>query len=198
MKIRSIGLKSGIIASVLMLVSHFAYADWKVAESSQIDYLSTKVLANSSGSVTENNVITGVSGTVSKAGKASILIDLTTLETSIGIRNERVQKFVFGIPDFPSTATIEASIPERLLSAESESVELPASLSFAGQTKAITLYLSIHNTGKHIHVVSKKPTIVKGSEFNLAQGFAKLTELAGLSYIPMDIPVSFDLTLLPK
>ncbi len=198
MKIRSIGLTSGMIASVLMCMSHVAYADWKVAETSQIDYLSTKVLASSSGSITENNVITGVSGTVSKEGKALIQIDLTTLDTSIGIRNERVQKFVFGIPDFPSIATIEASIPTHLFSVKSESVELPASLSFAGQTKAITLHLSIHNNGDHIHVVSKKPTILKGSEFNLTQGFAKLTELAGLGYIPMDIPVSFDLTLLPK
>lgn len=43
----------------------------------------------------EVNSFSGLSGTVDETGKAKVTIDLTTIETSIDIRNERMLEHVF-------------------------------------------------------------------------------------------------------
>ena len=184
-----------ITLAITLVFASIASADWTLTENSEIHYLSTKVFTNNSGSITENNVISGVTGSVSKRGKAKIDIDLLSLNTAVPIRNERVQKFVFGIDTFSPKATIEADVPAEALQATTQNLDIPAILTLAGQSTDVVLHVAVHHHHDTIQVVSVKPTVVKGSEFNMAAGFAKLTELAGLGYIPMDIPVSFSVTL---
>lgn len=187
-------LATTVLASAIFAPSVFA--KWVVQDdASEVSYLSTKVFAGSSGSVTESNTISGVTGSISKNGLAIFNIDLTTLQTNIDIRNKRVKQFVFDIAQFGSTATIEAKIKPEYLNQEEQIITLPATLKLAGQSKEVVLTLHTSTHGDIMKVVSAKPAIVNGSAFGLNAGFSKLTELAGLGYIPMDIPVSFTLTL---
>lgn len=185
---------STILVTTMLILSGTVNANWMVNEESEVTYLSTKVFAKSAGSVTELNTISGVSGEISADGKASIVLDLTTLETNIGIRNERVQSYVFGIDTFSPKATISAEIANIDNIENAAKMTIPAMFSIAGQAKDIELHVIVVKGKDTINVVSYMPTVIKGGDYKMAEGFAKLAELAGLGFIPMDIPVSFNVS----
>lgn len=179
--------------------SGFSQADWVVDDSqSEITYLSTKVFAESAGSATENNVIEGITGSISNEGIAEFVIDLSTLETAIPIRNERVLKYVFDVTNKGHKAFLRAQISPSSTNQSSVDESVPATLTIGETTKPINLKVSMIRSGSDLFVVSSEPAIVKGSDYAMSAGFKKLTELAALSFITMDIPVSFSVKLTQK
>ena len=74
-----------------------AHADWMVQDTSQIGFVSIK-----NNSIGENNAFQRVSGSISEAGMVAVAIDLTSVETGVGIRNERLQTMLFDVASFPS------------------------------------------------------------------------------------------------
>ena len=71
-----------------LLASTNLMAEWQLNnEASTLTYVSTK-----SGAVAEVNHFANMQGKVTKNGNATLSIDLTSVETNIGIRNERTKK----------------------------------------------------------------------------------------------------------
>ena len=80
-----------------------------ILEKSSLNFLSTK-----NTHVTEKHSFDTFSGTLTKAGELSIEIDLSSVNTIIPIRNERMRKMLFAVSDFP-TATFSAKLdPSKL------------------------------------------------------------------------------------
>jgi len=97
MYIDSRSLKKGLYYCAALILSLcasskvFAHYDL-VASDSSVNFLSTKNV-----NITESHSFDRLSGNLSSTGELSIEIDLTSVNTIIPIRNERMQKMLFNV-----------------------------------------------------------------------------------------------------
>ena len=161
-------------------------------DASRLSYVSIK-----SGEIAETNDIQVVSGSVSEEGEASVEIDLTTVETGVDIRNERMRDIFFEVADFPK-ATVTAKLDPRgyeFLEVGGSTVEvIKGTLSLKGVEAPIEAEVDVTRTGPdRMMVVTTKPVIVMADALDLTEGLGKLQELAGLPSITPAVPVTFTL-----
>lgn len=181
-----------ILLSALGVMSP-AQADWTLSESSRIGFVSIK-----NNSIGENNAFERVSGSISANGQVSVSVDLSSVETGVGIRNERLQKMLFEVASFP-TATINAALTDKQIAAldaggaQTESVGV--SISLHGKTVNKAANLSVSASGGEIRVMTTQPIVITAQEFGLEAGVAALQQIAGLNAISRSIPVTVDLRL---
>ena len=170
-----------------------AHADWMVQDTSQIGFVSIK-----NNSIGENNAFQRVSGSISEAGMVAVAIDLTSVETGVGIRNERLQTMLFDVASFPS-ATVKATLsPAQVMALRdggtvTESVALDVSL--YGTTVSKTAELLVSVLDDEVRVTSTQPIMITAQDFGLESGVAALQKIAGLSAISRSIPITVDLRL---
>ena len=170
-----------------------AHADWMVQDTSQIGFVSIK-----NNSIGENNAFQRVSGSISEAGMVAVVIDLTSVETGVGIRNERLQTMLFDVASFPS-ATVKATLtPAQVMALRgggtvTESVALDVSL--YGTTVSKTAELLVSVLDDDVRVTSTQPIMITAQDFGLESGVAALQKIAGLSAISRSIPITVDLRL---
>lgn len=168
--------------------------EWQIVpDASRLAYVSVK-----SGEVLETNRFTGLSGSVSENGTATVTIDLSSLETGVDIRNERMRDLFFQISDYP-TATITAAIDPAAfadLSVGETTVQpLDATLSLKGVEGRIETQVDVTRTGPdRVVAMSSEPVIVYADAFGLGEGIEQLREIAGLASITPAVPVTFALT----
>ncbi|MEC7493342.1 MAG: YceI family protein, partial [Pseudomonadota bacterium] len=171
-----------------------AQADWTLSESSRIGFVSIK-----NNSIGENNAFERVSGSISQSGQVSISVDLSSVETGVGIRNERLQKMLFEVLSFP-TATIDAALTDKQIAAleaggaQTESVGV--SISLHGKTVNKAAKLSVSASGGDVRVTTTQPIVITAQEFGLEAGVSALQQIAGLNAISRSIPVTVDLRLI--
>ncbi len=170
-----------------------AHADWMLGDSSRIGFVSIK-----NNSIGENNVFKRVSGSISERGRVSVSVDLSSVETGIGIRNERLQKMLFEVANFP-TATIEAVLSDSQVAAlqagGDQTESLSVNISLHGKTVSKTARVSVSASGGDVRVTTTQPIIITAQEFGLEAGVAALQQIAGLNAISRSIPVTVDLSL---
>ena len=170
-----------------------AQADWALSDSSRIGFVSIK-----NNSIGENNAFERVSGSISASGQVSVSVDLSSVETGVDIRNERLQKMLFEVASFP-TATIDALLTDSQIAsleaggAQTESVGV--SISLHGKTVNKTANLSVSASGGDVRVTTTQPIVITAQEFGLEAGVAALQQIAGLNAISRSIPVTVDLRL---
>lgn len=176
-----------------LMMSAAASADWSVSEESRVHYVSIKQL-----NIAENNAFTGVTGQLDKQGAFTIAVDLSSVDTGIGIRNERMQKMFFETVDFPE-AQLTGKLSKQQLADLHENghllVDLPVSLSLYGTERTLNASLVAVKTGEDIVVTNAKPLLIKASDFGLEKGVDALRKIAGLDSIASAIPVTVNLTL---
>lgn len=190
---KSIFPKLVILLSALGVMAP-AQADWALNDSSRIGFVSIK-----NNSIGENNAFERVSGSISESGQVAVSVDLSSVETGIGIRNERLQKMLFEVASFP-TATIDAALSDSQIAglkaggAQTESVAV--SISLHGKTVNKTANLSVSaSDGGDVRVTTTQPIVITAQEFGLEVGVAALQQIAGLNAISRSIPVTVDLRL---
>ena len=189
---KSMFTKLVILLSALGVMAP-AQADWTLSDSSRIGFVSIK-----NNSIGENNAFERVSGSISASGQVSVSVDLSSVETGVGIRNERLQKMLFEVASFP-TASIDASLTDSQIEAleaggaQTESVGV--SISLHGKTVNQTANLSVSASGGDVRVTTTQPIVITAQEFGLEAGVAALQQIAGLNAISRSIPVTVDLRL---
>jgi len=181
-----------------LVTANLAFADWQlVNDKSQLSFVSIK-----KGSVAETHHFTQLEGLLSDQGALSINVNLTSAETLIPIRNERLTKFVFEAVEFPQ-AVLTANLKEQLADIKSPGTHLlkgiDAELDFHGHNKALKIDVMVTrlNNGD-LSVSSLSPVIIKGKDFSVIEGIETLQKLAGLPSIATAIPVTFALTFKAK
>ncbi|MEO1731285.1 MAG: YceI family protein [Pseudomonadota bacterium] len=170
-----------------------AQGSWSVdATASSLSYVSVK-----SGEIAEANSFSGLSGSVTAEGAASLEIDLATIETKVDIRNERMRDIFFDVAQFPTasvTAQIDPAAFEALGVGESTVQPLEAILNVKGIETTVETTVSVTRTGQDdVLVTSVEPVIVYADALELIDGLATLQELAGLPSITPVVPVSFSI-----
>ena len=189
---KSIFPKLVILLSALGVIAP-VQADWALNDSSRIGFVSIK-----NNSIGENNAFERVSGSISASGEVSLSVDLSSVETGVGIRNERLQKMLFEVASFP-TATIDAALTDSQIAAleaggaQTESVAV--SISLHGKTVSKTANLSVSASDGGVRVTTTQPIVITAQEFGLEAGVAALQQIAGLNAISRSIPVTVDLRL---
>jgi len=186
------------ISTLALLISSTGAnaAQWVIDnQHSQLNFISTKKI-----NIAEVHQFRSFQGTLDSKGQFELTIDLSSVDTSIAVRDERMTKYLFDVEQF-STATLTANIDLTILDAIAQGaasvpLEIDATLSLHGETKLIKLNVIISRlVGAKLAVVSVQPVIVKAEDFALVSGVNKLMELAKLPSISQAVPVSFYLTL---
>jgi polyisoprenoid-binding protein YceI len=168
-------------------------ADWEVAAGSQIQFVSIK--NNAIGEVSHFETL---SGTVTEAGEVEVRVALDSVETNIGIRNERMKKLLFEVGLYP----------EAVITAQLDPAEMVAVASGVGNLMTATLQIDLHGqmvnkraaltiaaTDSGLSVTTVEPILLNASEFKLEGGVAALQQIAGLNAISRVIPVTVALQL---
>lgn len=170
-----------------------AQGSWEVdAAASSLSYVSVKA-----GEIAEANSFSGLSGSVTPEGAASLEIDLSTIETKVDIRNERMRDIFFEVADYPTasvTAQIDPAAFDTLAVGASTTQPLEATLSVKGVEAPVATQVSVTRTAEDsVLVISTEPVIVYADALELTEGLATLQELAGLPSITPAVPVSFSI-----
>ncbi|MEM6267167.1 MAG: YceI family protein [Pseudomonadota bacterium] len=166
---------------------------WTVdPDASSLSYVSVK-----SGEVAEANEFTALSGSVSAAGEAEIVIDLASVSTGVDIRDERMRDIFFNVADNPTasvTAQLDPAAFEALGLGESLTQTLDATLNVKGVEAPIQTQVAVTRVADdRVLAVSSDPVIVYADALELSEGLATLQELAGLDAITPAVPVTFSI-----
>ena len=171
-----------------------AQADWQLTGDSSLHFLSTK-----NTDITEVHEFSDISGHITDSGDARFTIDLSSVETGIPIRNERMQTLLFETMKF-GEATVSANIPSPLIESVKSGgmieTELEMTLSLHGQSSPVNATLLISSTAEgQILVSTTAPVLVSAADFGLDTGIEALRQVAGLTSISGTVPVVFNLVL---
>lgn len=182
----------------LLVSATNARSQWALDnDESSVSFQSTK-----NGGITETHGFSSVSGYIGIDGEVQLSIDLASVETSIPIRNQRMQALLFKTTQFP-TATASASIDSKTLAATATegivvTVEVPITLHLHGFAQELLVPVKVFRDGLSLRVLTASPVIVDATDFNLGDGVEALRVIAGLASISTDIPVSVNLLFSPE
>jgi len=182
-----------ISALCLLAGAISAHADMQLDQAaSSLFYVTSKA-----SSVSEVNTFTGLSGSITEAGMATLVIDLATVETSVAIRNQRMQELVFQVAQFPSanvTVQVAPEVLNDLPVGGSMTGPFMATVGLHGISQELTADLQILKLDEGtLQVQTARPLIVGAGAFGLAEAVEQLREIAGLPSINPNVVVTFTL-----
>jgi polyisoprenoid-binding protein YceI len=186
-------LKKYVLIISSLLLSSNALAQWElVNDKSTVNYISTKATT-----IGEVNSFKKLNGILKNNGELSVDIDLSSVETNIPIRNERIKTMLFNITAF-STANISAVLDPKLFSnlniGETYNSAISFNLALQGVSQEITTDIQIVKLAEdNILAFSLNPIIINANNYNLLAGIEKLRDIASLPSISPVVPVSFSL-----
>jgi polyisoprenoid-binding protein YceI len=187
-------LKYSLSGLALCLFSTASFANWNLNnELSRVNFVSIK-----KNEIGESHYFKRLNASINDVGQFNLEINLTSVETLIPIRNERMQKFLFNTEVFPKL-NLTSDLSKQLKSlkkGQSAILKTQADLALNGINKLISLeVLATQQSNGDIVVASFMPVIINPADYNLTTGIDKLQELAKLPSITHSVPVSFVLTL---
>lgn len=169
-----------------LVANAVAFADMTLNnDHSTVSFVSIK-----KGSAGEAHSFNQMEGTLSDKGELSLTIDLSSVETKIPIRNDRMKQMLFKTDKYPKmmlTASVDADIAE----GEMKPVTAEAMLDLHGIKEKVAVNAIVTKTGGKIMAVSQSPVIISAATFDMEEGVKALQEVAKLPSIATAIPVSF-------
>lgn len=176
-----------------LLVSGPTAADWTLDPAAS--YLGFGSVKNDL--IAENHSFGTLTGAVTSQGNAVVTIDLTSVETNIPIRNERIMQMLFHTDKFP-LATVATSLnPQQFVAlAVGGHVfqDLDVTINLHGNTLEKTIPVKVVRSGEGSYDVSSTgPIFIHASQFALSDGVEALRKIAGLVSIDLMVPVTVDL-----
>lgn len=183
-----------ILLLLVSLTAFPAFSAWILDNhSSQVSFVTIK-----KGDIGEAHHFSRLSGTVDKSAKVNFAIDLSSVDSSIAIRDDRMKQFLFNTKLYPQatfTAKLDMELIDGLASGKTLNMPISGSISLHGQEQEISTSVLVAKLSKDKFIVSSlKPVIINAKSYDLVAGVAKLQELAGLPSISNAVPVSFVLT----
>jgi polyisoprenoid-binding protein YceI len=182
-----------LVCAAATMLSPLAQADWQVGPGSLVQFVSIK--NNTIGEVSHFETL---AGTVTDAGEVEVRVALDSVETNIGIRNERMKKMLFEVGLYPE-AVITAQLDAEAVAAMSDGgvTNVALLINLHGQTVTKDALLNVAVTGQGVRATTTQPILLTASEFGLEGGVAALQEVAGLNAISRVVPVTVALLLVP-
>lgn len=185
-----------ISCAALLLMTQATLADWRLTSASKVGYVSIK-----NNAIAEHNVFSGVTGSLSKKGQLKINIDLSTVETQVDIRNQRMRELFFEVTQYPqAVVTAELDVQELAQIDSGAPLEIvkPFTLSLHGVEATAEAHLRVVAVGGRAWVSTARPILISAADFGLEGGVSALQKIAGLEAIAAVVPVSIDLKFVKK
>ena len=185
-----------ISCAALLLMTQATLADWRLTSASKVGYVSIK-----NNAIAEHNVFSGVTGSLSKKGQLKINIDLSTVETQVDIRNQRMRELFFEVTQYPqAVVTAELDVQELAQIDSGAPLEIvkPFTLSLHGVQVTAEAHLRVVAVGGRAWVSTVRPVLISAADFGLEGGVSALQKIAGLEAIAAVVPVSIDLKFVKK
>lgn len=193
-------IKGAMIATIVSMGSAVYAAGhakaWTLdAENSKVAFGSIK-----KEKVGEVHSFETISGTVSAAGDVSIDIDLTSVETNIDIRNERMVEHVFkGVATANLSAKVDMEEIAHMETGTMAIVDVEGVLSFLGQEIDVETEMFVARIADDKAIVTTNDMIFIGAEdVGINDGVSKLMALAKLPGITRTSPVTLRLVFNTK
>lgn len=168
-----------------------AWAEWQVADNSSIQFVSIK--NDTIGEVSHFDMI---SGTVGDQGAVEVRVALDSVETNIGIRNDRMKKMLFEVGLYPEAVITAQLSPETVAvlgSSSGAAVPVVLQIDLHGQVVSKDAVLTVSATEVGFSATTSQPILLNAAEFDLEDGVAALQSVAGLNAISRVIPVTVSL-----
>ena len=180
-------LKAVTIASAIVATPVLAESWTLVPESSHLAYGTIK-----KDSIGEVNSFPNLSGHVSADGKTEIEIDLSSVETNIDIRNERMVEYVFRKAGSASlTAQFDMAEVSALSVGDTQVVDAEAQLSLVGTAIEFDVEMFVARLSETLVMVSTNDMVfISTEDAGVNSGVDKLMELAELPGITRTVPVT--------
>ena len=170
-----------------------SWAQWEVGEGSHIYFVSVK--NNTIGEVSHFKTL---AGKVTDAGDIEVRVALDSVETNIGIRNERMKTMLFEVGLYPEAViTAQLSADAVALMSEGGVTRVPLQIDLHGQTVTKEAQLNVAVTDQGVSATTAQPILLTAAEFGLEGGVAALQAVAGLNAISRVVPVTVALQLVP-
>lgn len=179
--------KAVTIASAIVATPVLADSWTLQPEGSHLAYGTVK-----SDTIGEVNSFTSLSGHVSPDGKAEIEIDLSSVQTNIDIRNERMIEYVFRKA---GTATLSAEFDMAEVSGlkvgDTATLDAEARLALVGTDVEFDVEMFVARLSETSVLVSTNDMVfISTEDAGVNAGVDKLMELAGLPGITRTVPVT--------
>ena len=179
---------SGALAVVMCTP---AFGAWTLdGDQSAVSFVSTKAI-----NVAEVHRFGELSGSVDDAGMVGVSISLSSVDTGIELRDERMREMLFDTARYATaevTAEVDVDAIRDLSAGQSIDLTIEGRVDLHGQSQPLTMEVVVTRSGEYrLLVVSKKPVIINAPQFALSEGVEALREIAGLPSISLAVPVSF-------
>lgn len=178
-----------LLLALLSVFSVSAQANWYLDnESSRLSFTSTK-----NADIAEVHRFLTLHGKVDGKGLAEVEVELESVYTGIGLRDERIREQVFEAEKFPR-AKINAQLDLRpindLAPGAQLELRLPLIVQLHGKSHTYRAeLLATRLDERRFQVVTLEPLVVNAQDFGLVPGFAAVRSAAGLSALSLSVPV---------
>ncbi len=178
---------------VLFLFSTPVFPDWNlVNEESRLNFISIKA-----SDIAEIHTFKELSGSVKDNGQAQVVINLSSLETLIPIRNERMGNLLFETKVYPvASFKLKLDLQTFLLTevGKSSDVTHRGVLKLKGKQFTMPVKISVTRLSDQSFLVkSSEPLLLNADSLGLSDGIESLRVIAGLPSISKSVPVTFSL-----
>ena len=150
--------------------------------------------------VVETHSFTSLSGQADTTS-ATVEIDLSSVDTAVELRDERMLDVLFEVALFASatvTADLTGLAVADLSPGESVTTELAFNLDLHGASNDMTAAVQLTQLADGaLRIQTTSPVNVNAGDFSLVDGVNKLRELAGLPSVSYAVPVTFNLLFNP-
>ena len=169
------------------------------AAQSSVQFVTTKAGQPGVGGISEVQSFKRYTGGMTAAGQVSFDIDLASVDTGVGIRDERMRTMLFMVQATPQarfTAQIDPAVARALPAAAFSDMDLKGNLTLVGQTRPVDAKLRVTRLANGaLQVATRAPIVVDANQYGMKAGVEALREVMGLNFLASAAPVSFTLVL---
>ncbi|MCA3966641.1 YceI family protein [Vibrio vulnificus] len=182
-------INSLISACILSVLSASSFANSEYTLNSNMSSISFTTVKNQY--VIERYNIDNLQGSIDKKGNFNISINLSYLNSSIPIRDSRMNELFFETSKFPSV-NIEGNFDFSKLSENSVGkITVPAEVTMYGHTKRFIFPVVLSNKSDTLTIASYSPVIVQAEDFGIPrENLIKLAETVGGIKISSTVPIN--------
>jgi len=185
-----------LIMTALLLLPTSLWAGDHATASLTLDATrsAVNIVSIKKGNIAETHHFTRLSGAIT-GNDAQLSIDLSSIETGVAIRNERMQKHLFEVATF-ATAVAHVTVDPAWLKLPVGSIQqitADVSVDLHGVTKSLKAALTVVAVNDGVWVSTRAPLLLKAADFALDDGIEQLRTLAKLPSIAHAVPVDVQL-----
>ncbi|QUJ70047.1 YceI family protein (plasmid) [Photobacterium sp. GJ3] len=186
-----------LFVTLLAVFPLCSFAAWKLDNNqSELKFLSVK-----NNAVIEQHAIKQLEGSLTDEGKVQLMLDLSSVDTQIPIRDERMKTMLFRVADYPKAmleGEVDVSGLGDLKTGETLSQQVSLKLNLHGAINPVNADLMITRlVDDTLMISSKSPVIIDAKAFGMESGLKALQEVANLNGILPSVPVFVNLAFVP-